>query len=420
MPTAAAKQPKGGGIASARSLARSGTGTGGYKRAIRGVERLLAKESLPAEVRKAHEAKLKQLQAEAEKWATAQRESKIAKRYHKVKFFEKRKLVRKLAKLQRDAAPASAVDAVKADLMYVKHFPPGEKYVSLLVGDTPELQARRAHFRQIIAARVAEMKSNKRRHQGDDDGDNDDSLVVRQSTRKNHKGAKVEHPKHQHSSDYHDNDDDVDDDDDAAVLSDEEVGYSDDDDDDGFFDNVDVDEEDVEKRGRSRKHSRAHEADLASGGYSDDDGDLDADDSDSDDFFENDDDDDDDNDIAKRTARARAALLGMPTGGYSDDDDKDEDEDEEDVYNNDGGGGRRRSTTPIRHKLSKHAASAPAPIIRKHTKTRKAPEPAPIKPSPKPEAKKKVEKDWSDPKLRKQNNLPLRTRADGGRKRKRR
>ncbi|XRB14722.1 rRNA-processing protein EFG1 [Pseudoscourfieldia marina] len=419
MPPAAAKQPKGGGIASARSLARSGTGTGGYKRAIRGVERLLAKESLPAEVRKAHEAKLKQLQAEAEKWATAQRESKIAKRYHKVKFFEKRKLVRKLAKLQRDAAPASAVDAVKADLMYVKHFPPGEKYVSLLVGDTPELQARRAHFRQIIAARVAKMKSNKRRHQGDDDGDNDDSLVVRQSTRKNHKGAKVEHPKHQHSSDYHGNDDDDVDDDDAAVLSDEEVGYSDDDDDGGFFDNVDVDEEDVEKRGRSRKHSRAHEADLASGGYSDDDGDLDADDSDSDDFFENDDDDDDDddNDIAKRTARARTALLGMPTGGYSDDDD--DDEDEEDVYNNDGGGGRR-STTPIRHKLSKHAAPAPAPIIRKHTKTRKAPEPAPIKPSPKPEAKKKVEKDWSDPKLRKQKNLPVRTRADGGRKRKRR
>lgn len=87
-----------------------------------------------------------------------------------VRFFERRKLLRRLASLKatiadNGAAPtplqASQLRSLQADLQYVTHFPPGEKYVSLLVdADSPEArevqQRQRTRLRALVNAQQAE------------------------------------------------------------------------------------------------------------------------------------------------------------------------------------------------------------------------------------------------------------------------
>lgn len=80
-----------------------------------------------------------------------QREKRLAKRYHKVKFFERIKLVRKLKQLKsqllqlsQEGAEAIPEDTknretieeeystLEGDLKYVLFFPKGEKYISIV------------------------------------------------------------------------------------------------------------------------------------------------------------------------------------------------------------------------------------------------------------------------------------------------
>eukprot|EP00898_Chlorokybus_atmophyticus_P002298 jgi/Chlat1/3069/Chrsp21S03320 len=137
------------------------------KNQIRSCERLLHKDDLPPAARKATEARLEQLKKEHAAHARSELERKMAIRYHRVKFFERRKLERRIKQVQKQLAlgPASDDDTAKlqqelesllADLQYLQHFPKTEKYVSLFVGaDDPIVQARRQELRQIIKDNLA-------------------------------------------------------------------------------------------------------------------------------------------------------------------------------------------------------------------------------------------------------------------------
>lgn len=134
------------------------------KNQIRSVERMLRK-NLPAEVREAQERKLEGLRKQQEIHSRLAVERKIFLRDRKIKFFERRKIerrIRRLEKLQRassgqaqDAETAEQLSKLKEDLEYVRFFPKTEKYVSLFTGgDDSEMVDKRNRLREQIKANL--------------------------------------------------------------------------------------------------------------------------------------------------------------------------------------------------------------------------------------------------------------------------
>ncbi|XP_057871602.2 rRNA-processing protein EFG1 isoform X2 [Cryptomeria japonica] len=138
---------------------------------IRSIQRLLRK-NLPQEVKEAQEKKLDELRKLVELQAQSELERKMALRYRKVKFFERRKIerrIRRLEKQQRVALEHSAEEVVanagqisqqlsrlKEDLEYVRFFPKTEKYISIFMGvNDPELVGKRNKLREQIKANLA-------------------------------------------------------------------------------------------------------------------------------------------------------------------------------------------------------------------------------------------------------------------------
>eukprot|EP00656_Telonema_subtile_P054019 TRINITY_DN7947_c0_g1_i1.p1 TRINITY_DN7947_c0_g1~~TRINITY_DN7947_c0_g1_i1.p1 ORF type:complete len:233 (+),score=97.84 TRINITY_DN7947_c0_g1_i1:115-813(+) len=154
---------------------REDSGAGGVaktKRLIRGVERLLRKETLAAEIRAAQEIKLKQLQYQLEQQSSAlqlkELEIKMSAKYKKIRFFEKQKITRKLDQVARKEAEgdgdrdqlAAEREAAQRDLFYLANYPRSEAYISLFLPadkDTEEVQQKREAMRH----RIEEMHAKK-------------------------------------------------------------------------------------------------------------------------------------------------------------------------------------------------------------------------------------------------------------------
>ncbi|KAH9682337.1 rRNA-processing protein EFG1 [Citrus sinensis] len=182
------------------------------KNQIRSVERMLRKE-LPAEVREAQQKKLEELKKQQEIHTRLAVERKIFLRDRKIKFFERRKIerrIRRLEKLQRtssgQAQDAEQLSKLKEDLEYVRaiqqchfphlyfdemlllapelnvlylklqFFPKTEKYVSLFTGgDDSDIVDRRNRLRkQIKANLIAAAASGK---DLEETGSEDDGLL---------------------------------------------------------------------------------------------------------------------------------------------------------------------------------------------------------------------------------------------------
>ncbi|KAI5066967.1 hypothetical protein GOP47_0017495 [Adiantum capillus-veneris] len=140
------------------------------KNQIRAVERLL-KKNLPAEVQDVQKKRLEDLKNQGEEHQRAELERKMALRYHKVKFFERRKIERRIKQLEKllEGTNATEADAMKEhpdlntqlaqlkeDLEYVRFFPRTEKYVSLFEGnEDEEVLAKRSRLREQIKANLA-------------------------------------------------------------------------------------------------------------------------------------------------------------------------------------------------------------------------------------------------------------------------
>ncbi|KAI5397807.1 rRNA-processing protein EFG1 isoform X2 [Lathyrus oleraceus] len=130
------------------------------KNQIRSAERMLRK-NLPLEVKAAQEQKLESLKKQQEVHTRLALERKLFLRDKKIKFFERRKIerrIRRLEKLQRASSSSSPdqLASLKHDLQYVMYFPKNEKYVPLFCGsDDQEIVDKRNGLRKQIEERLS-------------------------------------------------------------------------------------------------------------------------------------------------------------------------------------------------------------------------------------------------------------------------
>ncbi|KAF8161756.1 hypothetical protein K438DRAFT_1859390 [Mycena galopus ATCC 62051] len=141
--------------------AQESNGTPGIqkiKSALRQTRRLLAKDNIAADVRVETERRLKALEADLEAAELGKKERTLAVRYHKVKFFERQKVVRKLNQAKKKLSAVdeetpelqSALHELRVDLNYILHYPKTKKYISLF---PPELRAGEAQEPAVDAGR---------------------------------------------------------------------------------------------------------------------------------------------------------------------------------------------------------------------------------------------------------------------------
>lgn len=131
-----------------------GSGTSKISKKIRDIERLLAKrrDNLPANVIVENERALAALKVEKKNAVKVQKVKKNAKKYHMVRFFEKKKALRKYKQAKKEYDQLISSDSEKkeikkakkllshceVDLAYVVYFPKSEKYISLYPTTTSE------------------------------------------------------------------------------------------------------------------------------------------------------------------------------------------------------------------------------------------------------------------------------------------
>ncbi|TFK25708.1 hypothetical protein FA15DRAFT_559879, partial [Coprinopsis marcescibilis] len=117
------------------------------KSLLRQARRLLAKDKLAADKRVETERRIKALEAELEQADQVNKERTLATRYHKVKFFERQKVMRKVkqTKKELESAAGSAKTKLEKQLLeerinlnYILHYPKTKKYVSLFPPEVRE------------------------------------------------------------------------------------------------------------------------------------------------------------------------------------------------------------------------------------------------------------------------------------------
>ncbi|CAI4063434.1 hypothetical protein N7582_002411 [Saccharomyces uvarum] len=147
-------------------------GANKIKRRIRDLERLLKKKKdiLPSTVIIEKERNLQALRLELQNNELKNKIKANAKKYHMVRFFEKKKALRKYNKLLKKVNESDADDkdlqdqlrATKVELCYVINFPKTEKYIALYPNDTPSTDPkgvkltnmRREQFLKLVAERM--------------------------------------------------------------------------------------------------------------------------------------------------------------------------------------------------------------------------------------------------------------------------
>ncbi|CAL0321107.1 unnamed protein product [Lupinus luteus] len=156
------------------------------KNQIRSAERMLQRKNLPPEVREAQEQKLEGLKKQQEIHTRLAAERKIFLRDKKIKFFERRKIERRIRRLEKQhrtsSVPAQTTEvadqlaSLKKDLQYVMYYPKTEKYLPLFTGgDDSEIADKRNGLRKQIEDRlVAAAASGK---DLEETGSEDDGLL---------------------------------------------------------------------------------------------------------------------------------------------------------------------------------------------------------------------------------------------------
>lgn len=136
------RRPRGASIEVAETM---GSGAAKIKKKIRDIERLLKKnDKLPADKRVEYDRALKALKVELQNTQVQLKAKEIGKKYHMVRFFEKKKAIRKLKQLRKQFEEVNQTGIRKdikkirkqlrhgeVDLAYVILFPKTEKYISL-------------------------------------------------------------------------------------------------------------------------------------------------------------------------------------------------------------------------------------------------------------------------------------------------
>ncbi|CCG24381.1 Efg1 protein [Candida orthopsilosis Co 90-125] len=155
------------------------------KKKIRDIERLLSKnDKLPADKKIEYERALKGLKVELQNSQNVLKAKNNATKYHMVRFFEKKKAIRKLKQLRKAYEDVQKTEVRKdikkarkqlkhgeIDLVYVMLFPKSEKYISLYPSANDEdlsdpnvkiglrkTEARRLEFRKEVEKMMEEGK----------------------------------------------------------------------------------------------------------------------------------------------------------------------------------------------------------------------------------------------------------------------
>jgi len=115
------------------------------------------------------------------------KEKRYAERYRKVKFFEKRKVLRRLKRLKREMASSSPpsdgkerLEALEGDLAYVSFYPKDRKYVGLFTvrgAEDARTAKRRAEARKLALAAAAAAASASSSSSSDDESDGEDAFA---------------------------------------------------------------------------------------------------------------------------------------------------------------------------------------------------------------------------------------------------
>ena len=129
---------------------------GSIKKMIRDTTRLLNRPNLPADLRREQERKLQALKVSLVDRQQAETERQMAVKYRMVKFFERKKALRRLASAQA-SKDSEAVSQAQLDLAYILHFPKDRKYISLYPETGVEASAERDAIRKQISDKLALM-----------------------------------------------------------------------------------------------------------------------------------------------------------------------------------------------------------------------------------------------------------------------
>ncbi|KAG9081877.1 18S rRNA maturation protein [Ceratobasidium sp. 370] len=196
------------------------------KSSLRQTRRLLAKDDLAPDVRIQTERRLKSLEADLAKAETRRKERSMAVRYHKIKFFDKRKVIRKINQTKRALeAPElekkerkrlqKALLGHRVDLNYILNYPKLAKYISLYPSTAPDdadttetdrlREERRAAVRQAMKQGemdaepeigkkpVGEADEEEGDEQEDSSEESEDEPVPVKSNPKPHRSTKPRH-----------------------------------------------------------------------------------------------------------------------------------------------------------------------------------------------------------------------------------
>ncbi|KAL1803995.1 rRNA-processing protein EFG1 [Daucus carota subsp. sativus] len=171
-PPANNRRPKGATAAIDKPKPSKSKSSGSLKNQIRSTERFLRKD-LPADVREVQEKKLEELKKQIELQTRLVNERKTFLLDRKKKFFERRKIERRMRRLEKqhrisagqtqEAEISDQLLKLKEDLEYVRFFPKKEKYVPLFMGgdDTETVDRRNVLRKQIKANIIAAAASGK-------------------------------------------------------------------------------------------------------------------------------------------------------------------------------------------------------------------------------------------------------------------
>ncbi|KAJ2771791.1 18S rRNA maturation protein [Coemansia nantahalensis] len=136
------------------------------KKQVRNLTRSLSRPGLPSTVRVELERKLKALTVMQSQMTNAQKDKANATRYHSVKFFERKKIVRRLDQLDKLPEEEQTRETRKekkrllVDLNYTTYYPDEHKYISLFPGDPSKTTEDTKERREAIRTSIAEaMKS---------------------------------------------------------------------------------------------------------------------------------------------------------------------------------------------------------------------------------------------------------------------
>jgi hypothetical protein len=278
---------------------------GSIKKMIRDTTRLLNRPNLPADLRREQERKLQALKVSLVDRQQAETERQMAVKYRMVKFFERKKALRRLASAQA-SKDSEAVSQAQLDLAYILHFPKDRKYISLYPETGVEASAERDAIRKQISDKLALMGA--------------ESMLA-----KVNKSVKKVKTHLQGSDDEEDSEDEE-----SEEEGSDEDGSEEDGSDNEGSDNEGSDIEGSEEEGSELSYDEDSEDDMSGSDNEDDDSDDDDEDDDSEDDDEEVNSDDDGDSQDSEDEDSENDSEGSELDSEDNEDDEEEDSEEED------------------------------------------------------------------------------------------